>query len=272
MSKTISTYIVDSFTNQTFKGNPAGVCILKEKLSDQLMFSIAKELALSETAFVYKNKGSEKYSIRYFSPKKEIPLCGHATLAASKVFFEKEIETSEIQFVTAQGVHLITRQIGNKIQMEFPVYKTIPANASLKMLAALGLDKVVNCEYNKENNMLLLEIEDSNILANLKPNFQQLIHSHQTISGVVITSLSKKEDYDFESRYFWPWVGTNEDPVTGATHTFLTKYWSERLHKKKMKSFQCSERTGFMEVQLIDEKKMLIIGEAKIVLEGKLKI
>ncbi|HHB51785.1 MAG TPA: PhzF family phenazine biosynthesis protein, partial [Saprospiraceae bacterium] len=97
MNRNFETYIVDSFTDKPLKGNPAGVCILKEKLSDQLMCSIAKELALSETAFVFKNEGADKYSIRYFSPKEEIPLCGHATLAASKVFFEKEIETSEIQ-------------------------------------------------------------------------------------------------------------------------------------------------------------------------------
>jgi predicted PhzF superfamily epimerase YddE/YHI9 len=89
---------------------------------------------------------------------------------------------------------------------------------------------------------------------------------------VLVTAISNKKNYDFESRYFWPWSGTNEDPVTGATHTFLAKYWSLRLKKKKMNSFQCSERTGFMEIELISEKKLILKSEAQIIFKGELRI
>ena len=101
---------------------------------------------------------------------------------------------------------------------------------------------------------------------------QELYKSIDTINGVLITALSKQENFDFESRYFWPWSGTNEDPVTGGTHTFLTKYWSKRIGKTKMNSFQCSERSGFMEVELIDDKKLTIKSNAKIIFEGNLII
>ena len=100
MSKT-EVYIVDSFTDEPFKGNPAAVCLVNQKLSDEKMLSIAKELGLSETAFVNRQEGQARFSIRYFSPKMEIPLCGHATLAASKVIFENNL-ISKIHFVNIQ--------------------------------------------------------------------------------------------------------------------------------------------------------------------------
>jgi predicted PhzF superfamily epimerase YddE/YHI9 len=156
--------------------------------------------------------------------------------------------------------------------MLFPIYDTEPATYSTKLTTALGIETVNNCEYNKETNILILEIEDCEVLRNLKPNFEELYKSIDTINGVLITALSKQENFDFESRYFWPWSGTNEDPVTGGTHTFLTKYWSKRIGKTKMNSFQCSERSGFMEVELIDDKNLTIKSNAKIIFEGNLII
>ena len=103
--KKIETYIVDSFTDQPFKGNPAGVCILKGKLSDSEMLSIAKELGLSETAFIEELNENNEYPIRFFSPVMEIPLCGHATLASSKVIFEKNRQHS-LTFVNIQNLKL----------------------------------------------------------------------------------------------------------------------------------------------------------------------
>lgn len=268
--KKIETYIVDSFTNQPFKGNPAGVCILKEELLDDQMQSIAKELGLSETAFIVHEK--KHYSIRYFSPKMEIPLCGHATLAASKVLFEKHSQITSIHFRNIQNLDLFIKKEGSSIEMEFPIYDTIPQDAPQELLRALEIEKIVNSTFNKETSILLLEIESSRKLQELSPNFEQLKHSHTSINGVLVTALSQKVEFDFESRYFWPWSGTNEDPVTGGTHTFLAKYWSERLNKKKMKSFQCSERTGFMEVELISDNNLIIKSEAQIVLKGEIRI
>jgi PhzF family phenazine biosynthesis protein len=267
----IKTFIVDAFTDQAFKGNPAGVCILEKDLEDAKMLSIAKELGLSETAFIKKIDKGDNYSIRYFSPKMEIPLCGHATMASSKVLFSLEENTSKIFFRTIQNIELVITKTANKeIIMQFPIYETEPASYSTSMTTALGLKNVINCVYNKETNILILEIEDSIELSKLKPNFEALYKSHDTINGVLVTALSKKENYDFESRYFWPWSGTNEDPVTGGTHTFLAKYWSKRIGKKKMHSFQCSERSGFMEVELMDDKNLSIKSNAKIIFEGNL--
>lgn len=272
MTNRIATYIVDSFTDNPFKGNPSGVCVLNKELADQQMQSIAKELGLSETAFIIPIDEANKYAIRYFSPKIEIPLCGHATLASSKVLFEINPKMIGIHFKNIQNLDLMIRKYGEKIEMEFPIYDTIPRNAPDELLNALGIDKITNSEYNKETNILLLEIESSEVLTNLFPDFEKLKRSHNSINGVLVTAISERDSFDFESRYFWPWSGTNEDPVTGGTHTFLTKYWGTRLNKKKMNSFQCSERTGFMEVELIDDKRMTIKSEAQIVLKGEFRI
>jgi PhzF family phenazine biosynthesis protein len=110
------------------------------------------------------------------------------------------------------------------------------------------------------------------MLKNLNPDFEALYRSDASINGVLVTALSANDAFDFHSRYFWPWSGTNEDPVTGGTHTFLTKYWSKRLKKTKMKSFQSSARSGYMEVELINDSKMTIKGQAVVVFEGNLKI
>jgi PhzF family phenazine biosynthesis protein len=271
MRNVIEAYIVDSFTDEPFKGNPAGLCLLEEDLEAGKMLSIAKELGLSETAFVRKVNKQNHYSIRFFSPKMEIPLCGHATLAAAKILFEK-YSLNEIHFINIQGLNLMIEKEGEFIKMKFPVYDTIPQTAPDALCEALGLKTILNSVYNKETNILLLEIDDCQKLNSLKPDFEALFHTHSSINGVLVTARSNKADYDFESRYFWPWSGTNEDPVTGGTHTFLAKYWGERLGKTKMRSFQCSERTGFMEVELIGNGKLIIKGLAQIILEGKLKV
>ena len=269
--KEIETYIVDSFTDQPFKGNPAGVCILKDKLSDSAMLSIAKELGLSETAFIGRISENNEYPIRFFSPVMEIPLCGHATLASSKVLFEKNGQNS-ISFVNVQNLRLPIECNKEFIKMGFPIYETIPKEVPFELLKSLGIEEINNSVYNAETSILLLEIQSAELLKNLTPDFDKLKKSHKEINGVLVTALSTKVEFDFESRYFWPWSGTNEDPVTGGTHTFLAKYWGKKLNKSKMNSFQCSERTGFMEVELLNEKNMTIKSKAQIVLKGKLKI
>ena len=211
------------------------------------------------------------FQFAIFLQKWKFRLCGHATLAASKVLFENS-STSKIHFVNIQNLDLIIQKDEEYIIMEFPVYETEPQDAPKELLNALGIDEINNSEYNKETNILLIEISDCQILNDLKPDFEKLQKSHNSINGVLITALSNKPNYDFESRYFWPWSGTNEDPVTGGTHTFLAKYWGTRLNKTKMNSFQCSERTGFMEVELLNEERMTIKSKAQIVLKGELQI
>ena len=265
----MKTYIVDSFTNEAFKGNPAGVCILELSLSDEKMQLIAKELGLSETAFIKKEPSKGLYSIRYFSPKMEIPLCGHATLASSKVLFE-EYNLPEATFKNIQDLNLNVKNDAGKVVMEFPVYNTTAEKAPVELLKALEIENIINSEYNAETNILLIEIASTEDLKNMKPDFQALFESTKKYNGVLITAKSANDEYDFHSRYFWPWSGTFEDPVTGGTHTFLTPYWNKRLAKTKMNSFQSSERTGFMEVELLSDSNLIIKGDAIIVFKGNL--
>ena len=264
------TFIVDSFTSTPFKGNPAGVCLVDSHLSDERMLQIAQELNLSETAFLRPLASDSAFAIRYFSPKMEIPLCGHATLASAKVIFSVH-KLKEVHFINIQDLDLFAKELDGQIVMEFPVYETRPADAPPALLAALGVKAIKNSVYNEETNILLLEVADAEELAGLDPDFLALQRSHNSINGVLVTAPSEKDGYDFHSRYFWPWSGTNEDPVTGGTHTFLAKYWASRLGKTRMKSFQSSKRTGFMEVELVADK-LRIQGQAVIVFEGRLAI
>jgi len=264
----MKSYIVDSFTNEPFKGNPAGVCFPEDDISDEKMQSIALEFGLSETAFVKQMNEAGIYAIRYFSPKQEIPLCGHATLAAAKIIF-KNNDVNEIHFITSENLDLLIKRWNEEIIMEFPVYDTIDVTVPSEMLEALGLAKVTNTAFSAKNKIILLEINDANRLAQLKPDFAALLNSYKGINGVLVTAPSNNEEYDFHYRYFWPWAGTNEDPVTGGVQTFLAKYWAEKLGKKKMKAFQSSGRTGYMTVELQTEK-VLVTGQAVIIFEGNL--
>ena len=266
----IRTFIVDAFTDTPFKGNPAGVCLVDLQLTDERMLQIAQELNLSETAFLTPVESGGSFAIRYFSPKMEIPLCGHATLGSAKVIFTIH-KLNEVHFINIQKLDLLAKQSNGQIVMEFPVYETWPADAPLALLAALGIDAIKNSVYNEETKILLLEIADTEMLAGLDPDFVALQRSHDSINGVLVTAPSELDGYDFHSRYFWPWSGTNEDPVTGGTHTFLAKYWAQRLGKTKMRSFQSSNRTGFMDVELVDDQ-LRIRGQAVIVFEGWLNV
>jgi PhzF family phenazine biosynthesis protein len=267
-TRTMKTFIVDSFTDTPFKGNPAGVCLVDTPLGDETMLHIAQELNLSETAFVHAQEIRDRFSIRFFSPRMEISLCGHATLAAAKVIFAMQ-KTNEAHFINIQNLDLATKELQGRIVMEFPVYETKIAHAPPALLSALGIHAVNNAAYNEETRILLLEIADTQTLAHLAPDFEALVRSHNALNCVVVTAASATDHYDFHSRYFWPWSGTNEDPATGGTHTFLAKYWSQRLGKTKMKSFQSSKRGGLMEIELVDGK-LLIHGQAVIVFEGRL--
>lgn len=268
--KQLKTFIVDAFTDIPFRGNPAGVCLVKSPLTRERMLQIAQELNLSETAFLSDTAAKGVFSIRYFSPKMGIPLCGHATLASAKIA-SMHSGLTEVHFETGHGVRLTTRLSPRGIEMEFPVYATEPAEAPKQLLAALGVQSVRNTAYNSEANILLLEIASTVDLAALDPDFAALKRSHHLINGVLVTAPCSTGGYDYHCRYFWPWSGSDEDRVTGGTQTFLARYWSTRLGKTRMRSFQSSRRTGSMEVEL-DGEKVLIRGQAVVVLEGHMML
>lgn len=261
--------MVDSFTNEPFKGNPAGVCLLENAIADHLMQSIAAEVNLSETAFV-QNQG-DHFSIRYFSPVMEIPLCGHATLAAAKVLFDQRADLQEARFNTASGVSLLTVRQDQAVRMLFPKYSVQQREVPTALLKAMGIDQFLYSGYNSENKMLIFEIEEAEKLRELAPDSDAMEKAINGINGVVVTAVSTQAGFDFESRYFWPWSGGDEDPVTGATHTFLAPYWAEKLGKKEMKAFQCSKRTGILNLRLLDDA-LEITGDAVLLSSGKLRL
>ena len=264
----MKTFLVDSFTNEKFKGNPAGVCITQSELSDTTMQSIATEIGFSETAFL-RQLSSDIYSIRFFTPKKEVPLCGHATLASSKIIFDTTALT-QVTFLNCENVELKVGKMEGKIIMQFPVYETEAIQVPQAVLDSLGISKMLNGRYSPKNKIILIEINDTKALANLQPDFDALLRSYSGINGILVTAQSKDAEFDFHYRYFWPWAGTNEDPVTGGVQTFLTKYWAMKLGKNRLNCFQSSARTGMMTTELIGES-VLIIGEAVTVFEGEFK-
>lgn len=266
----MKTFIVDSFTDVAFKGNPAGVCITAKPLAESFMLQVAQELGLSETAFIQSTDEPNVWTIRYFSPRMEIPLCGHATLAASRIVLNQSNQAKVI-FKTIEDVRLSVQRTEDRLTMEFPLYNVHQSNAPPAMLDALGLETIVDSAFNKETNILMIEIQDCDTLKHLSPDFPALVKSHDSINGVLVTAESKHDEFDFHSRYFWPWSGTNEDPVTGGTHTFLAPYWSRKLNRRKLNSFQASARTGTMRVEIL-EKSILMTGQAIVVFDGECMI
>ncbi len=262
----MKSYIVDAFTTRPFTGNPAAVCFPERALGDRDMQLIAMEFGLSETAFVRPTDRPDTFGIRFFSPKQEIPLCGHATVASAKVVFQST-NLDHVHFITAATLDLAVERRGDEIVMRLPLYDTEPIGVPSAVLHALGVSAVVESTYNPENQIILLHIPDATVLAALQPDFRALVASHVGINGVLVTAPATDGRYDFHYRYFWPWAGTDEDPVTGGVQTFLARYWAQRLHKTQLRAFQSSMRTGTMAVE-VHADHVLVRSSAVILLEG----
>ncbi|WP_400193952.1 PhzF family phenazine biosynthesis protein [Hymenobacter sp. B81] len=262
----MKTFFVDSFTTTRFAGNPAAVCLPEHELSAATMQHVAAEIGFSETAFLRPDATRESYRIRFFTPKQEIPLCGHATLAAAKVLFDAT-GLPRVVFVNSAGVELLCEQVHGSIRMRFPVYETEPMAVPAAVLRALGLAHCLHARYSPRNNIILLEIDSAAELAGLQPDFAALLRAYHGINGVLVTACADAPPYDFHYRYFWPWAGTNEDPVTGGVQTFLTKYWADKLQRHQLRAFQSSARTGHMRTELLPDG-VGIYGEAVTVLAG----
>jgi predicted PhzF superfamily epimerase YddE/YHI9 len=155
--------------------------------------------------------------------------------------------------------------------MQFPVYETEEIEVPEEVLEALGIEEIINQRYSSQNKIILIEIKSAKDLAGLKPDYTALVNSYNGINGVLVTAVSGSEGFDFHYRYFWPWAGTNEDPVTGGIQTFLTKYWATKLNQTRLTAFQSSLRTGTMTTELLNDK-VFIYGEAVTVLEGEFMI
>ncbi len=261
-------YQVDSFTGHIFKGNPAGVCILTDPMPEETMQAIAAEMNLSETAFV-RQDGLE-FNLQWFTPKNEVDLCGHATLAAAHVLFNHTgIKALEIRFSTRSGI-LKARKSQGGITLDFPIGMPKPAELPNPILEGLGisLDEVNTVNYCQKRGKFLVHLKDPARISEIKPDFQRMLEFQpDAFIGVIVTA--EGDEYDFISRFFAPWVGVKEDPVTGSAHTVLGPYWYGILGKTRFRAYQASPRGGEMLVEL-EGKSVFLTGKAVTVFEGEL--
>jgi len=262
---------VDAFAREPFGGNPAAVCLMPCDLEDPVYRSIAREMNLSETAFA-ERLGEGDYRLRWFTPLREVPLCGHATLATAHVVFNHlGFDGERISFQTLSGT-LHAERAPEGIRLDFPRNDPAEVEPPRALLRALGASEWRAVLYSWSNQKLLVHVDSEEGVRGIKPDFRGLLAAENSLGwrGVIVTS-EGSGPHDFVSRYFAPWMGVDEDPVTGSAHTVLAPYWSGLLGKKRMRAYQASERGGELLLEL-GEDRVYITGGAVTVLEGRLLI
>lgn len=252
---------VDSFTPVPFKGNPAGVCILDSFPETSFMQFIAREMNLSETAFIEIKEN--EYRIRFFTPAVEVSLCGHATLASAHILYEEGFVACNKKFVfKSQAGELPISYESGWIKMNFPVYKIAKAKLSLKFNKIIGINPVD--VYKSDNGWIVAMVETEKEVLDAKPDFEG-IRRENLGETIAVTSLSDSAHYDFVVRVFCnPEIGITEDPVTGSANCVLAPFWNMKLNKTKFRSKQLSDRTGELLVEL-KGNRVNISGQAKTV-------
>ncbi len=254
-------YHIDAFSDTPFKGNPAAVFILDSWLKDELMQAIAAEFNLSETVFCVDD--GEHYKIRWFTPKTEVPLCGHATLATAHVLHKHlASESDSYTFQSASG-ELRVYVNENTYTLDFPVNVPKPVATPTNLNEILGCENIV--ETLVHSNKLLVVLQTEKELKKLEPDFSRFKELAQ--AGVIVCALANTPDLDFVSRFFAPLAGISEDPVTGSAHTILTPYFAQRLGKTQFKARQLSKRQGELALKLQGDR-VFISGKACTVMQG----
>ncbi|MBR8834973.1 MAG: PhzF family phenazine biosynthesis protein [Stigonema ocellatum SAG 48.90 = DSM 106950] len=259
--KQIKIFQIDAFASVVFRGNPAAICPLTDWLSDELMQAIAAENNLAETAFFTQN--GDNYDLRWFTPRCEVDLCGHATLASAFVIFTYlEPARNSVQFNTRSGPLWVKRN-AELLTMDFPSLKpTLCTNPPALLVEGLG--KTPQEVLSTKSNYLSVFASEEEVRA-IQPDFRLLeqLHPH----GVIVTALSKNAD--FVSRYFAPSYGVPEDPVTGSIHCSLVPYWANRLGKTQLYGKQVSNRGGELWCEAQDDR-VSISGHAVRYFEGEI--
>jgi PhzF family phenazine biosynthesis protein len=256
--KKIPLYQVDAFTSKLFKGNAAAVCVLDSWLPDAVMQSIGMENNMSETAFIVPKDND--FELRWFTPKVEVDLCGHATLAAAFVIFDQlRYQGNEIGFVTQKAGMLKVTKKENLLTLDFPSRPAQNSSIPDYLIEGLGGVKPKECWLSRDY-MVVFDNEEK--IRSIVPDFKIL---NKIGKWVCITA--KGKEVDFVSRFFCAGDGIDEDPVTGSSHCMLTPYWAEKLKKNKLKALQLSERGGELECELVGDR-VLISGEAKLFFAG----
>lgn len=254
---------VDAFTDRPFGGNPAAICWLEAEADPRWMQSVASEMNLSETAFV--RRLTDGLELRWFTPKAEVDLCGHATLATAHALWSSDLapKGTPIYFHSRSGV-LTCTQNGDLIELNFPA--TPPTAVAVPRLLSEALGAAPSHAGKSCFDYLAVFDSEAAVRA-LKPNFRQL--ETIPVRGVIVTAPADDPGFDFVSRFFAPTLGVDEDPVCGSAHCCLTPYWAERLNRKKLTAHQVSERGGILQLRL-DGDRVILGGQAVTVWRGEL--
>ncbi len=262
---TIPLFHVDAFTDSPFAGNPAAVCLLPAWKDDRWLQAVAGEMNLSETAFLVPQP--DHFDLRWFTPKVEVDLCGHATLASAHVLWQQGLAKPGylIRFSTRSGI-LKAALRGQDIELDFPLKPEEPAEAPPGLLEALG----VSAKYVGKNQFdFLVQVESETALRSMAPDFKLL--GRVPVRGIIVTSRSSDPKFDFVSRFFAPGAGIDEDPVTGSAHCCLADFWRKRLSKSEFVAFQASARGGVVKVR-VTKDRALLGGKAITVARGELLV
>jgi PhzF family phenazine biosynthesis protein len=244
-------FIVDAFTSEPFKGNPASVVILEHGLSDERMQAIAAEFNLAETAFLQKIQPNN-WHLRWFTPTVEMALCGHATLASAYVLWkELDAAQSTLRFETLSG-ELTANLNDGLIELNFPAIAYRNSNLDPTLLDTLKLDPVAIVET---DNDLFVELADESLVRHYQPDFSVISQLSQR--SLTITAQADDKNIDFVSRMFGPKIGIPEDSVTGVIHCTLVSYWGEKLGKQSLLAYQASQRGGYLKLSLQGDRVIL---------------
>ncbi|CEG34905.1 MULTISPECIES: PhzF family phenazine biosynthesis protein [Bacillaceae] len=257
--------IINTFTDQPFKGNPAAVCLLTGESDSEWMQRIAKEINMPVTAFIQPHNG--EWKLRWFTPSIEIPICGHGTLASSFFLWDKGYVPRDqpIAYQTKSGL-LTAKFVDGMVQLEFPSLREKETTAPDLLIKALG---VVPAYVGQNKWDLLVEVQSEEIVRNLKLDIDSI--AQLPVRGVIVTSQSDSSEYDFVSRFFSPAQGLDEDQVTGSAHCCLGPYWKRKLDKSNFIAHQASERGGQLKVE-VTEDTVKLSGHAVTIFEGNLTI
>ena len=258
---------VDSFTAEPFHGNPAAVCLLREEATAEWMQAVAAEMNLSETAFVLR-RASGDFSIRWFTPTVEVPLCGHATLASAHVLWENRLVLPDqpIRFQGQAGLLAAARE-ADWVCLDFPALPVEECAAAGGLAEALGC-KPVSVHRNRLG-VCLAELDSETRVRELQPALDRL--ADEEFDACIVTARSEAGSCDFVSRFFGPAIGIDEDPVTGAAHCSLGPYWARRLGKTELVGHQVSKRGGVVKVRVRGDRVDLL-GQAVTVMRGEMLV
>lgn len=259
-------YIVDSFTEEIFRGNPAAVAMCSQNLSEKNCINISGEMNLSETAFLLK-KDKANYDLRWFTPTEEVDLCGHATLASAHILWEKGYESKKSKLAFHSKSGLLTASYNKGwITLDFPAQTLKESTGDEYLFKAIPGDIELVME---DERTYVVVIENEHQVREMIPDFELLWKTRR--KEVIVTARSDNSDCDFISRFFGPAIGINEDPVTGSAHCYLAPYWSEVLGKTSLTGYQASKRGGYVRCDL-QADRVLLKGRACTVLCGEITL